>query len=227
MRKVGLASAAVAAAAVAAKGSYGASTSGQAVSLSGLSTVSSMGGNTEWTPKTVLVRGWAPFGAPPSAKLNKVDYKCAGERLRDFLPLALKAQVSLAAPFALNHQVSFIVRDASSDLCHRIREALQDGIARNDYVIKGVAPRVAVELSPRKRVLVKNMFRALDALKAANIQEDKYDVCHRACQLFALPSYGMLGSTPAGGSQWEWDEKVCAELDFDPKSSSAAEAMQS
>jgi len=223
IRKAGVATAAAASAASAPAGGAAA----RSTSLAGASTAaSSAGGAGEWTPRSVLVRGWAPFGAGPASKLNKAEYKVAGDKLLNFLPLALRAQVSVAAPYVLNHQITMYLREASSDLCHRVREALQDGIERASYTIREVTPRCSVELSPRKRTLVRNMFRGIDRLKAAKVQEAQFDICHRSCQILAIPSYRLVGHTPPGSACWAWDPQGCQELGFDPEEAAAADAAE-
>ena len=35
----------------------------------------------EWCPRTVLVRGWAPFGSPASQKIDRIEYKKVAKEL--------------------------------------------------------------------------------------------------------------------------------------------------
>ena len=55
----------------------------------------------EWCPRTVLVRGWAPFGSPASQKIDRIEYKKVANELLSCLPHCLQNNVMVRAPFAL------------------------------------------------------------------------------------------------------------------------------
>ena len=55
----------------------------------------------EWCPRTVLVRGWAPFGSPASQKIDRIEYKKGANELLSCLPLSLQNNVVVRALFAL------------------------------------------------------------------------------------------------------------------------------
>ena len=59
-----------------------------------------------WQPQSVLVRGWAPFGCRPSAKIDRVEYKKLSEELLKLLPDCLRNQVVVRAPFCCKLPVS-------------------------------------------------------------------------------------------------------------------------
>ena len=56
----------------------------------------------EWCPRTVLVRGWAPFGSPASKKIDRIEYKKVANELLSCLPHCLQNNVMVRAPFAAN-----------------------------------------------------------------------------------------------------------------------------
>ncbi len=53
----------------------------------------------EWCPRTVLVRGWAPFGSPASQKIDRVEYKKVANELLSCLPHSLQNNVSCPCSF--------------------------------------------------------------------------------------------------------------------------------
>ena len=69
------------------------------------STVGSSASQSEWCPQNVLVRGWAPFGCRPAAKIDRREYKKLSEDLLSMLPTGLQNQVVVRAPFLANFQL--------------------------------------------------------------------------------------------------------------------------
>ena len=49
----------------------------------------------DWQPQNVAVRGWAPFGSRPSAKIDRIEYKKLSEEVVKLLPDCLRNQVGL------------------------------------------------------------------------------------------------------------------------------------
>ena len=47
----------------------------------------------EWCPKSVLVRGWAPFGSAASSKIDRIEYKKVANELLCCLPSGLQNNV--------------------------------------------------------------------------------------------------------------------------------------
>ena len=47
----------------------------------------------EWCPRTVLVRGWAPFDSPASQKIDRIEYKKVANELLSCLPHCLQNNV--------------------------------------------------------------------------------------------------------------------------------------
>ena len=82
----------------------------------------------EWCPRTVMVRGWAPFGSPASQKIDRIEYKKVANELLFCLPHCLQNNVMVRAPFAANYQISFGLKDGGGwDSCRAVQEALIAG----------------------------------------------------------------------------------------------------
>ena len=124
----------------------------------------------EWCPKTVLVRGWAPFGSPASQKIDRVEYKKVANELLSCLPHCLQNNVVVRALFAANFQISFGLKDGGSwDSCRAVQEALIAGVESNMISVRGHELKVSIELSPRKKITMTNMFRADTFLKKSGV----------------------------------------------------------
>ena len=74
----------------------------------------------DWQPQNVLVRGWAPFGSRPNAKIDCVEYKKLSEELIKLLPDCLRNQVLVRAPFAANYQLVLGVKGGGRDQCKEV-----------------------------------------------------------------------------------------------------------
>ena len=56
-----------------------------------------------WKPRSVLVRGFAPFGCPPAQKLTKEQYNVESRELLESSPTPIRGLVRLQTPFVLSH----------------------------------------------------------------------------------------------------------------------------
>ena len=168
------------------------------------------------------MRGFAPFGCGPGQKLSRVEYKAAVQELVDMVPKALQTTFRPAPPFAQNHQIALQVLQPTWDRCQELKEALAAAAEARNFRIKGQQPRFQVEMSPKRKHLCQNLFRAVDALKHLGFQEEKYEICGRGLKPYALPGYEPLGATPPTTSQWEWNAAGLAKLGLDKAKVDAA-----
>ena len=152
------------------------------------SETSSTAGSTnsgEWCPRTVLVRGWAPFGSPASQKIDRVEYKKVANELLSCLPHSLQNSVMVRAPFAANFQISFGLKDGGGfDLCRAVQEALIAGVESNMITVRGHELKVSIEQSPRKKITSSNMHRAAAFLKKSGVSPESYLLCQTGWESF-------------------------------------------
>ena len=121
----------------------------------------------EWCPRTVLVRGWAPFG---SQKIDRIEYKKVANELLSCLPLSLRNNVVVRAPFAANYQISFGIKGGGGwESCRAVQEALIAGVESNMIDVRGHPLKVSIELSPRRKITLSNMFKAESFLKKSGV----------------------------------------------------------
>lgn len=68
----------------------------------------------EWQPRLAHIKGWAPYGSPVAAKLNKCAAGSLPEVLGQFIP-EYRHMIKLLAPFIQNHQNSFELRAGDTE----------------------------------------------------------------------------------------------------------------
>ena len=76
--------------------------------------------------------------------------------------------------------------------------------------IRGHDLRVSVELSPRKKIMLSNMFRAESFLKKKGVSSENYALCPKSCKIFNKMTNEDLGQTPRGSNVWTWHDVICA-----------------
>ena len=166
----------------------------------------------EWCPRTVLVRGWAPFGSPASQKIDRIEYKKVANELLSCLPHCLQNNVVVRAPFAANYQISFGLKDGGGwDSCRAVQEALIAGVESNMISVRGHELKVSIELSPRRRTTLTNMFRADTFLKKNGVNPESYLLCPKSCRILSTVTNEDLGETPKGSNDWVWHSAKCSE----------------
>ena len=170
----------------------------------------------EWCPKSVLVRGWAPFGAAASCKIDRIEYKKAANELLSCLPLALRNNVMVRAPYAANHQITFGVKgDGGWESCRAVQLALSAGIESNAIEVRGHELKVSIELSPHKKSTLRNMFRAESFLKKIGTHSESHTLCHKSSKILSQTNE-ELGGTPKGSSAWAlgWQDGKNSRIDY-------------
>ena len=138
-------------------------------------------------PQIVQVRGWAPFGSRPAAKIDRIEFEKLTEDLLSMLPTCLQNQVVVRAPFAAFFQLVLGIKG----------DALSAGIEHRGLMVKGQLLRVSVELSPRKKSTLSNIFRA-ESLKKKGVSAEKYTLCPRSCKILDKSTNEDFGETPKG-----------------------------
>ena len=169
-------------------------------------------GAAEWCPRTVLVRGWAPFGSPASQKIDRVEYKKVANELLSCLPHTLQNNVTVRAPFAANFQISFGRKNGGGfSACRAVQEALSAGVESNMITVRGHDLKVSIEKSQRQRTTLSNMHRAAAFLRKSGVSLESYLLCHKSSKILSATTKEDLGETPKGTNVWMWHAQKCAE----------------
>ena len=165
----------------------------------------------EWCPRMVLVRGWAPFGSPASQKIDRIEYKKVANELLSCLPHCLQNNVMVRAPFAANYQISFGLKDGGGwDSCRAVQEALIVGVESNMINVRGHSLKVSIELSPRRKTVLTNMFRADTFLKKSGVDPESNLLCPKSCRILSTVTNEDLGETPKGSNVRAWHPEKCS-----------------
>ena len=154
----------------------------------------------------MLVRGWATFGSPASQKIDRIEYKKVANEANELLsclPHCLQNNVVVRAPFAANYQISFGLQDGGGwDSCRAVQEALIAGVESNMINVRGHALKVSIELSPRRKTTLTNMFRAETFLKKSGVNLESFLLCPKSCKILSTVTNEDLGETPKGSNAW-------------------------
>ena len=74
--------------------------------------------------------------------------------------------------------------------------------------INGKSLKTSVEVSPERRQLFKNYYRALDYVRT-KLDVSHLEFCSRTFQIYLLPDYDVIGNIPKGSTEFKWDLEVC------------------
>ena len=112
------------------------------------------------------------------------------------------------APFAANFQLVLGIKGGGWDQCREIRDALSAGIEHHGLLVRGHPLLVSVELSPRKKTTLSNMFPAQSFLRKKGVSAENYTLCPGSCKILNTSTNEDLGETPKGSNVWTWHHEI-------------------
>ena len=113
--------------------------------------------------------------------------------------------------FAANYQISFGLKDGGGwESCRAVQEALIAGVESNMISVRGHFLKVSIELSPRRKITLTNMFRAETFLKKSGVNPESYLLCPKSCRILSTVINEDLGETPKGSNAWVWHLEKCS-----------------
>ena len=115
---------------------------------------------------------WCPQNVLAS-KIDCTEYKKLSEVLLSSLPNSLQNNVVVRAPFAANCQISLGTKGG-----------------------RGEPLKVAVELSPRRKITLSNMLKAESFLKKMGANAETYMLCSRSSNILSKSTKQDLGECP-------------------------------
>ena len=131
------------------------------------------------------------------------DYKKVANELLSCLPHCLQNNVVFRAPFAANFQISFGMKDGGGwDSRRAVQEALIAGVESNMINVRGHSLELSIELSPRRKTTLSNMFRAESFLKKSGVNPESFLLCPKSCKILSTVTNEDLGETPKGSNAW-------------------------
>ena len=109
------------------------------------------------------------------------------------LPHCLQNNVMVRAPFAANFQISFVLKDGGGwDSCRAVQEALIAGVESNMINVRGHSLKVSIELSPRRKTTLTNMFKAETFLKKSGVNPESFLLCPKSCKILSTVTNDRL-----------------------------------
>ena len=186
----------------------------------------SVASDAPWAPRAIILRGFAPFGCGPEAKISKAEFPSVIEAVMEAIPPEWRPRLQPSPPYALNHQLQLFVEPGGWDSVRRAKLAVEKAFHERDFKIKGKTVRVGVQTSPDRRAQCANVFRAVEVLRQMGVRDNEMELCQRSLVLYKLPSYEVAGRTarPAEGGGWRWSDAVLRSMELDPQAVRAKEA---
>jgi len=158
----------------------------------------------QWRPTTLLLRGWAPYGSDPKAKITKIEYMQIAKKLENAIGDEYKRHIQVPAPYALSYQIMVRLVDVNDLQAATIKARIEQWIEEDSIKVKGTRPRVAWETSPLRRRMVAEYFAARAALAAKGVDmEREVLLCDRGLKIYSAESLAIVGECSAAGS-WVW-----------------------
>ena len=109
----------------------------------------------------------------------------------------------VCAPFASNCHVSLGIKVGGWDVCREVRDALIAGIEHHRLLVR-------VELSPRRKIALSNMFKAEAFFKNMGANAEPHMLCLRSSKILSKSSNEDLGETSKGSNAWTWHREHCS-----------------
>ena len=91
-----------------------------------------------------------------------------------------------------------------------MQEALIAGVESNRINVRGHSLKVSIELSPRRKITLSNMFRAETFLKKSGVNQESSLLCPKSCRILSTVTNEDLGETPRGSYAWVWHLEKCS-----------------
>ena len=165
---------------------------------------------TQWEPRYVFIRGFAPYGCASSDKLTRTQDNENAQQFLDMVPAHLKEFVKLDDPYPLSFQLAFRVTGGRSR-CLVIRDLFTNGIDQHTITIKGKPVKASVEISPDKRVSFKELYGAVERINS-KVDSAKVEVCRRTFTVYELPDDNVIVQLPKGSAEVRRNTEACERL---------------
>ena len=110
----------------------------------------------------------------------------------------------------LLYQLMLGVKGGGWDQRKEVRDAVSLEVQHTGLQVRGHELRVSVETSPRKEVMMRNMYRAESFLKKKGVNPENYTLCSKGCKILNKLTNEDLGETSKGSDVWSWHDENCA-----------------
>lgn len=141
-----------------------------------------------WVPRTLFVRGWAPFGCPTSQKISKEEALLSDNKVRAVSGAVCDDLVSLPG-YVCNHQIAYRLKEGCPRSLYDIKADLAARLEAGGVLVRGLPLRVVAEQSPQRKLEYGQYARALDETRAEPDLARKWVEDGRTLRVYASPSW--------------------------------------
>lgn len=164
-------------------------------------------GGSGWVPRTIHVRGWAPFGCPTSSKISREEAMRLDGRIREALGPPSR-QLQMVSPYVCNHQVTYRFQTGHFNI-YDLKDLLAAAIRDKHIQVRDCDVRAALEQSAQRKAEYSQYYGALDRLRQEALLADKWIEDGRALRIYAANSWQELGKPSECG--WVWNPAAFAD----------------
>lgn len=129
----------------------------------------SAGATASWRARVIHIRGWSPYGSKPDTKLTKSDARDLQQRVQALLDE--EDQRKLRWPDTPDIRlISAEVLNAQQEDPKSVCDRIQLQLMRQDIKLQGNSTRAGLEVSPAKKMRLREWFDAKDLIKQLNLE---------------------------------------------------------
>lgn len=170
---------------------------------------SKRGEDSKWTPKTIFVRGWAPFGGPTHQKVSREEAMALDSKVRQALG-PQERQLQTMAHYVCNHQIAYKLKEGADGDIYSWKDRIASAV--QDLEVRGSRLRVGLEQSPQRKMEYQQFSRALELLRSCPGLDGKWEEDGRTLRVYAKQSWQELGRPTPSGWQWDLENFAAAKL---------------
>lgn len=158
-----------------------------------------------FVPRLFRVRGWAPPGAPPDAKITKAEAVKLDEDIRRLLPAMATTELELGRLGVANYELRYYVADSAQSTLRRWKHKVQDVLAQ--VRMRGLALQCGFQVNPERARRYREYKEAVTALEGhlGGEMSSKWEACDATMQIYSS-RLTVLGSFQ--GDVWQWHDGV-------------------
>jgi len=182
----------------------------------------------EWIPRSVVLRGFAPFGCGDNDKISADEHRNLVEQITRHLPLQQQLRLKAAQPFLRNHQVELFGSPAGWESVREFSRIIEKIVVDNDIKARGYTLSVGQPSSPERRATIATSYKAKTALEHQGLATANIEMCHRSNQIYHKDATGnhlLLGKVDRNTKLWMWSDDHLRRINLDPETLRAAMAQ--
>lgn len=158
----------------------------------------------EWFPRLIHFRGWAPFGADHTKKVDKTEATDWQRRISDdLIPKDDAQNLRWLQPFHINHCLTLELLAPRPFQAKDMADYITMKLKKTPWNIRDVPMRCAPETSPKRRTAVKVYYENKELAERLN-PTYKFSECSRALELWDTTGMIRLAWYNRDEATWTW-----------------------